>query len=204
VGPLSALTGDLYTIHAVPVLGVGSELRCSHSGRPGRDRQSDAKDGARACSRRAGSHYCVRFTSAQASLSENIATPRFRTLLLGIFSGLAVCLAMAGVYGVIAYVVGQRLSEIGLRLALGASSRGVLWLVLREGLALAGVGLTIGLVGAVAATRLLTSMLFEVKPADPMILAGAAALLAVVSLTASYIPARRATKVDPLVALRQE
>ena len=131
-------------------------------------------------------------------------TPRFRTLLLGIFSALALCLAMAGVYGVITYVVGRRLSEIGLRMALGASSADVLWLVLREGLALAGVGLAVGLAGAVAATRLLTSMLFEVKPADPMILAGVAVLLAAVSLTASYIPARRATKVDPLVALRQE
>jgi ABC-type antimicrobial peptide transport system permease subunit len=105
---------------------------------------------------------------------------------------------------VITYVVGRRLSEIGLRMALGASSADVLWLVLREGLALAGVGLAVGLAGAVAATRLLTSMLFEVKPADPMILAGVAVLLAAVSLTASYIPARRATKVDPLVALRQE
>jgi len=80
----------------------------------------------------------------------------------------------------------------------------VLWLVLREGLALAGIGLAVGLAVAVAATRLLTSMLFEVKPADPMILAGVAVLLAAVSLSASYIPARRATRIDPLVALRQE
>jgi predicted permease len=146
----------------------------------------------------------VQFSTAEASLSENIATPRFRTLLLGIFSALALCLAMAGVYGVVAYMVGRRLGEIGVRMALGASSGDVLWLVLREGLALAGVGLAVGLAGAVAATRLLTTMLFEVKPADPAILAGVAVLLAAVSLTASYIPARRATKVDPLVALRQE
>jgi len=96
------------------------------------------------------------------------------------------------------------LGEIGLRMALGASSADVLWLVLREGLALAGIGLAVGLAGAFAATRLLTSMLFEVQPADPAILAGVAVLLAAVSLSASYIPARRATKVDPLVALRQE
>jgi ABC-type antimicrobial peptide transport system permease subunit len=146
----------------------------------------------------------VQFTTAEASLSENIATPRFRTLLLGIFSALALCLAMAGVYGVVAYVVGRRLGEIGLRMALGASPGDVLWLVLREGLALAGIGLAVGLAGAVAATRLLTSMLFEVKPADPVILAGVAILLAAVSLSASYIPARRATRIDPLVALRQE
>jgi predicted permease len=146
----------------------------------------------------------VQFTTAEASLSENIATPRFRTLLLGVFSALALCLAMAGVYGVVAYVVGRRLGEIGLRMALGASSGDVLWLVLREGLALGGIGLAVGLAGAVAATRLLTSMLFEVKPADPMILAGVVVLLAAVSLSASYIPARRATRIDPLVALRQE
>jgi predicted permease len=146
----------------------------------------------------------VQFTTAEASLSENIATPRFRTLLLGIFSALALCLAMAGIYGVVAYVVGRRLGEIGLRMALGASPEDVLWLVLREGLSLAGIGLAVGLAGAVAATRLLTSMLFEVKPADPMILIGVAVLLASVSLSASYIPARRATKIDPLVALRQE
>jgi ABC-type antimicrobial peptide transport system permease subunit len=111
---------------------------------------------------------------------------------------------MAGVYGLIAYLVGQRSGEIGLRMALGATSGDVLWLVLREGLALTGVGLAIGLGGAFAATHLLTSMLFEVKPSDPMILASVAVLLTVVSLSASYIPARRATKIDPLVALRQE
>jgi putative ABC transport system permease protein len=146
----------------------------------------------------------VQFSTAEALLSENIATPRFRTLLLGIFSGLAFCLAMAGVYGVIAYLVGQRSSEIGLRMALGATSGDVLWLVLRKGLALTGVGLAIGLGGAFAATRLLTSMLFEVKPSDPMILASVAVLVTVVSLSASYIPARRATKIDPMVALRHE
>jgi putative ABC transport system permease protein len=105
---------------------------------------------------------------------------------------------------VIAYAVSQRLGEIGLRMALGASFGDVLWLVLRDASALAGIGLAVGLATAVAATRLLTSMLFEVKPADPVILAGVGVLLATLSLVASYIPARRATKIDPLVALRQE
>ena len=146
----------------------------------------------------------VKFTSMDASLAENIAAPRFRTLLLAIFAGLAVCLAMAGVYGVMAYLVSQRSNEIGLRMALGASPGDVSRLVLREGMLLAGLGLVLGLAGAVAATRLLTSMLFEVKPGDPATYAAVAALLGIVALAASYIPARRAARVDPLVALRQE
>ncbi len=146
----------------------------------------------------------VKFTTLEASLAENTAAPRFRTLLLGIFAGLAVILAMAGVSGVMAYTVGQRSGEIGLRMALGANTGDVLRLVLRQGLTLAVVGLVIGLVGAFAASRLLTSMLFEVKPNDPVTYAGVAALLCLVTLAASYIPARRAANVDPLVALRQE
>ena len=146
----------------------------------------------------------VKFTTMEASLAENTAAPRFRTLLLAIFAGLAACLAMAGVYGVMAYVVGQRSSEIGLRMALGASSGDVLRLVLRQGLTLAAIGLVIGLAGAFAASRLLTSMLFEVKPNDPLTYAGVALLLGIVALAASYIPARRAARIDPLDALRQE
>jgi putative ABC transport system permease protein len=146
----------------------------------------------------------VKFTTLETLLADDVAAPRFRTLLLGIFAGLAVCLAMAGVYGVMAYVVGQRANEIGLRMALGASPGKVMRLVLGQGLALAAIGLAIGLTGSVAATRLLTKMLFEVKPSDPMTYAGVVIVLAVVALAASYIPARRATQVDPLVALRQE
>jgi ABC-type antimicrobial peptide transport system permease subunit len=103
-----------------------------------------------------------------------------------------------------AYVVGQRLNEIGLRMALGASPSDVLGMVLKNGLALAGAGVALGLAGAVAATRLLTSFLFEVKPGDPLTYAGVAILLAVVAMAATYLPARRATRVDPLTALRQE
>jgi len=146
----------------------------------------------------------VKFTTMEAALSENVAAPRFRTLLLGIFAAVAVCLAMAGVYGVMAYVVTQRVNEIGLRMALGASAGDVLGLVLRQGLMLAAAGLAIGLAGAVAATRLLTSMLFQVKTTDPMTYAAVIALLGIVALAASYFPARRAARVDPLVALRQE
>jgi ABC-type antimicrobial peptide transport system permease subunit len=124
--------------------------------------------------------------------------------LLGVFAGLAVILAMAGVYGVMAYTVGQRSGEIGLRMALGANTSDVLRLVIRQGLTLAAVGLAIGLAGAFAASQLLTSMLFEVTPNDPVTYAGVAVVLTVVTLAASYIPARRAANVDPLVALRQD
>ena len=146
----------------------------------------------------------VRFTTMEASLAENVAAPRFRTLLLGIFAGLAVCLAMAGIYGVMAYVVSQRSSEIGLRMALGASSGHILRLVLGQSLTLAGIGLALGFAGAIAATRLLTSMLFEVTPTDPFTYAIVALLLGIVALVASYVPARRAINIDPLLALRQE
>jgi putative ABC transport system permease protein len=125
-------------------------------------------------------------------------------LLFLVFAGLAVCLAMAGVYGVMAYVVGQRLNEIGLRMALGATPGDVLGLVMKQGLALAAVGVVLGLAGAMAASRLLTSFLFEVKAGDPLTYMGVAVLLAVVAIAASYLPARRATKVDPLTSLRQE
>jgi putative ABC transport system permease protein len=146
----------------------------------------------------------VRFTTMQSSLAENVATPRFRTLLLGVFAGLAMCLAMAGVYGVMAYVVGQRSNEIGLRMALGASSGDVMGLVMKQGLVLAGAGVALGLAGAAASARLLSSVLFEVKPGDPLTYVVVCALLVAVVLVASFVPARRATQVDPLVALRQE
>jgi len=146
----------------------------------------------------------VKFASMEDLLSENTAAPRFRTLLLGLFAGIAVCLAMAGVYGVMAYTVGQRASEIGLRMALGANMGDVLRLILRQGMALTGIGLAVGLIAALAATRLVASMLFEVKASDPATYIGVAALLGVVSLAASYIPARRATRVDPVSALRQD
>jgi len=146
----------------------------------------------------------VRFTTMEASLAENVAAPRFRTLLLGIFAGLAVCLAMAGIYGVMAYVVSQRSSEIGLRMALGASSGDILRLVLGQSLTLAGIGLALGFAGAIAATRLLASMLFEVTSTDPLTHAAVAVLLGIVALVASYVPARRAINIDPLLALRRE
>src|SRR5207253_9544751 len=137
----------------------------------------------------------VKFTTIEASLTENVAAPRFRTLLLGIFAGLAVCLAMAGVYGVMSYVVGQRANEIGLRVALGASPGDVLRMVLRQSLTLTAAGIALGLAGAAAVTQLLSSMLFGVKATDPLTYALVVTLLIVVALIASYVPARRAMRV---------
>jgi putative ABC transport system permease protein len=146
----------------------------------------------------------VKFTTMEALNSEGVAAPRFRTLLLGIFAALAVGLALAGVYGVMSYVVGQRSNEIGLRMALGASPRDVMRLILRQTLVLAGAGIVIGLAGAAGVTQLLTSMLFGVKATDPLTYAAVVALLVVAALVASYIPTRRAMRVDPMIALRYE
>jgi putative ABC transport system permease protein len=111
---------------------------------------------------------------------------------------------MAGVYGVMAYAVSQRTNEIGVRIALGASTGSVLHLVLKQGLRLTSLGLVLGLVGSFAGTRLLTSMLFEVRPNDPIVYSGVVALLGFVSLFAAYVPASRAASIDPLTALREE
>jgi putative ABC transport system permease protein len=146
----------------------------------------------------------LKFTTMEESLYQEVAAPRFRTLLLGIFAGLSLCLAITGVYGVTAYVVGQRSNEIGLRMAMGATSWQVLRLFLKHGLALAAAGMVLGFVGALAGTRLMTGMLFEVKPNDPMTYAAVTLLLGAVVLCATYLPARRAAKLDPLLALRQE
>jgi len=146
----------------------------------------------------------VKFTTMEATLSDGVAAPRFRMVLLGLFAALAVGLAMAGVYGVMAYAVGQRANEFGLRMALGAGSRDVLRLVLGQGLLLAAAGLAIGLAGAVGASRLLTSLLFGVKSTDPLTYLAVTAIIALVALAACYVPAYRATRVDPVVALRQE
>ncbi len=146
----------------------------------------------------------VKFTTMQAAVAEGVAPPRFRMILIGLFAGLAVCLGMAGVYGVMSYTVGQRSAEMGLRMALGADARDVLRLVLGQGLTLAAAGLALGLIGALGATRLLASLLFEVKPADPLTYALVTAALALVALAACYFPARRATRVDPAIALREE
>jgi predicted permease len=137
-------------------------------------------------------------------LSDVVAEPRFQTLLIGLFGILTLALVTAGIYGVVSYSVSQRTHEIGVRMALGAQPRGVLRMVLGQVMKLALVGIGIGLVGALMLTRLLKTLLFGVKATDPLTFVLTALLLAGVVLVASYLPARRAAKVDPMVALRCE
>ena len=137
-------------------------------------------------------------------LSEGLAQPRFNTTLLGLFAAVALLLAMVGIYGVISYSVSQRTQELGIRLALGAPPSDVLKLVIGQGMKLALTGILIGLGGALALTRLMKNLLFSVGPTDPLTFAVVVVLLATVALFACWIPARRATKADPMIALRFE
>jgi len=143
-------------------------------------------------------------TSMEQLVYKSVATPRFNAFLLAGFASLALILAVVGIYGVTSYSVTQRTHEIGIRMALGAERSDVLRMVVRQGLRLAGLGTGIGVAAALGVTNVLRSMLFGVQPIDPLTYLTVAAALLTVSLLASYIPARRATKVDPTVALRYE
>jgi ABC-type antimicrobial peptide transport system permease subunit len=144
------------------------------------------------------------FATVDQFLSASLAPRRFNTVLLGGFAAAAVLLAVIGLYGVLAYLVAQRTREMGVRVALGAQPGDVLRLTLGRGIRLTLLGLGLGLLGALLLTRVMASLLYGVTATDPATFAAVAALLAVVALLASYLPARRAARVDPVVALRSE
>ena len=140
----------------------------------------------------------------ETRVARSVAQPRLQTTLLASFAAVAVLLAAIGIYGVMAVAVVQRTKEIGIRMALGAVRRDVLALVVRQGFALAAAGLTLGVLGALALTGVMRSLLFSVSATDPAVFGGIVALLAAIALLACYLPARRAARVDPMVALRHE
>jgi len=140
----------------------------------------------------------------QAVVSESVSTPASTTELFVAFAGLALVLGLIGIYGVLSFLVSRRTREIGIRVALGAQRRDVLWLIMKEGAKFSLIGISLGLVSALGVTRLLASELYGVSPADPVTFLAAAILMTVVTLLACYIPTRRAMRVDPLIALRQD
>ena len=143
-------------------------------------------------------------TTLDEVISGSVAPRRLQMMLLGLFALLALALAAVGIYGVISYSCSQRVHEFGIRMALGAERRDLLRMVIRQGAKLALVGVCVGIGGALVLTRFLSSMLYGIKPADPLTLVGVSLILAAVALLASYIPAQRTTKVDPMVVLRYE
>jgi putative ABC transport system permease protein len=137
-------------------------------------------------------------------VSKSIARQNFNMVLLTIFGAIALLLAAIGIYGLMSYSVAQSTHDIGVRVALGADRRDILSLVVARGMKLAGVGLVIGVAGAFAASRLLAQLLFGVKPTDPLTYALVTAALALIAFLACYVPARRAMRVEPMIALRAE
>jgi ABC-type antimicrobial peptide transport system permease subunit len=135
---------------------------------------------------------------------ESVSERRFVAVLLGAFAGVALLLAAVGTYGILSYTVSERRHEIGIRMALGATRSTVLGLVLRQGAILTGIGLAAGVIAAVALSRVMRTLVFNVRPSDPLTMGAVTIFIALIALVACYIPARRATRVDPIVVLREE
>jgi ABC-type antimicrobial peptide transport system permease subunit len=146
----------------------------------------------------------VKLQTMDDAFAEAIGRPRLLAQLLGIFAGLAILLAAIGSYGVLSYMVTERRREIGIRMALGADRASVLRMVLRQGLMLTVVGIAGGLAVAFAMNRMLASLLFGVRPSDPATMGAVVALIAMVAFVACYLPARLATRVDPMIVLRED
>jgi predicted permease len=202
------------THHEGPGQGVESEIYVPYLQNPGNMMQlairtaADPASLASAVRREVASvdpeQPIARMSTLEQTLSESVAPRRFNMLLLGIFAAIALALSTVGVYGVVAYSVSQRTHEVGIRMALGAQRSDVLRMVVGKGLQLTLIGVGIGILGALAVTRFLSSMLFGVKPTDPLTFIAVSLILIAVALAACYLPARRAAKVDPMVALRYE
>jgi putative ABC transport system permease protein len=146
----------------------------------------------------------VQLRDMESVFGDSVSRQRFLSLLLGIFAAVALLLAAIGTYGVLSYLVTERQREIGIRVALGASAGGIVRLVLRQGLSITLAGLVIGMAGALALAKVVQTLLFGVKPTDPVTYAGVGIMILVVALVACLIPANRAMRVDPLVAIRNE
>jgi putative ABC transport system permease protein len=171
--------------------------------RSARDSASLAPD-VRAAVQRLDPSLPVTIQTLDELVSDSVKAQRLSTTVMTAFAGLALLLASLGIYGVLANAVAQQAQEIGVRVALGATTADVVWMVLRRALTLLGAGLVIGVAGALAVTRTMASLLFEVRPTDAVSFGGAVACLAAIALVASLVPAWRATRVDPIVALRAE
>jgi ABC-type antimicrobial peptide transport system permease subunit len=166
--------------------------------------QGDVSGAARKTIARIDPGIPVKISTLEQFHSDAVALPRFRTLLLIVFAGVAAALATAGVYGVMSYVAAQRQAEMGVRLALGATGGDVVAILVASGAKLAAIGLACGLAIALLAGRLFESMLYGIRPQDPLAIVGALMLLGGAALFAALIPALRASRTDPVSALRQE
>jgi predicted permease len=199
-GPAAKLEPELYMPYTQhPFHGTSLQVLVRTAGNP-----EALGSTVRARARAIRTDVPIRFSTVEAEVSGTVAAPRFRTLLITLFAAVAVALAMAGIYGLMAFVVARRSAEIGVRMALGARSGDVLRMVLAYGMRLALPGVVLGLAGALAVTRLLQSLLFGVGAADPATYLLTAALLLAVSVLAGLMPATRAARVDPVASLRQE